>query len=164
MKRSFFILALFSTIALTYSCSKDDDSVAQMTKTEMISRAWKISTLNVTVAGITYNAMDSMPSCFKDNLYKFTSAGIYSSEEGLTKCNASDPTVEETGTWLFMVNETKLKMNVNSWEFPDDSIPWDDEIAWDLVSLSATRMELTYTIPASADLPEIKLQVIFIAA
>lgn len=161
MKRSFFILALSSMIVLTYSCSKDDKTVAPLTKTEMIARAWKINTLNFTIGSVTYNAMDSLPDCMKDNLYKFTSSGIYSSEEGLTKCNSTDPTVVETGTWLFMLNESKLKMSVTSGSFPDDDIPWSNDIIWDLVTLSATKMELTYTIPATADLPEMKLQVIF---
>lgn len=164
MKKSLFILGLLGMIALTYSCSKDDDnSVSSLTKTEMIARTWKITAIDMTVAGETFNVLDSLPSCVKDNIYKFTAAGIYSSEEGLTKCNDTDPTVVETGTWLFMLSETKLKMNVSSWSFPDSDIPWSDEIIWDITSLSATKMQLDYVIPADGTNPEMKLRVTFTA-
>ena len=164
MKKYLLILGLIGLISFSNSCSKDDDNgVVALSKTEMIARTWKISTLNVTMLGVTVNALDSLQDCMKDNIYKFTAAGIYSSEEGLTKCNESDPTVIETGTWQFVLNESKLRMNVNSWDFPDGEIPWSDEIIWDIVYISTTKTELKYVIPASGSLPEIKVEMTFSA-
>jgi hypothetical protein len=46
--------------------------------------------------------------CILDDVKYFNENGTYTFEEGATKCNPSDPTVWEAGTWLFNSTESAL--------------------------------------------------------
>lgn len=137
------------------SCNKDDEAVNIPTKTELLSRTWKMTALKATVEGQTLNYMDSVAACVNDNLYIFINNGTYRSEEGATKCNADDPVVLESGTWQFTSNESQLKLEVESWQFISGENPWD------IVKLDATTLQLRYVIPAEGEIPEITFEITF---
>jgi hypothetical protein len=90
-------------IAGLSSCHKDDPK--PLSKTDLISRTWKVT-------GTTVNGIDifsSTPACQKDDLWKFTKNGTITFDEGATKCDPSDPQTE-TSNWSFTENETKIKL------------------------------------------------------
>jgi len=95
---------LFSTLVCFVSCQKADPP----TNTELISRAWKYASFKATSNGITVDVLQQLTACKKDDLIRFKLDKTLTQEEGLTKCNASDPQVISTGTWSFSVDEKSL--------------------------------------------------------
>jgi hypothetical protein len=57
-----------------------------------------------------------LPDCKKNDILYFTSTGLldgqYNIAEGSTKCNPSDPTTVDTGTWT--LNSTKTTIEFQS--------------------------------------------------
>lgn len=102
---TFTIAILFSFVMI--SCSKDDDTPAVKTKTELISTStWKFSTA-------TANGTDVAPllqACQKDNIITFSSAGTGIVDEGPIKCNGADPQTVPF-TWSFNAPETILTVS-----------------------------------------------------
>ena len=155
MKKNLLILMAFAAVGWV-SCSKDDKTV-QPTRTELISKSWKMSGLKMTMENVTYNLMDSLETCMADNLYIFSKDGTYKSEEGATKCSESDPATVESGSWLFTNNESKLQIKVESWEFLTGSN------AWDIVALNETQLSIKVVVPAQEGIPSFTVELVFSA-
>jgi len=109
------LLLVISSVALSLSCNKDDDNQTPTTKTELLTAApWKRTAL-VSNPAYDWNAngvsatdiLSIMFPCEKDNFDTFKSNGTVETNEGPTKCNASDPQTW-TATWVFADNETKI--------------------------------------------------------
>ena len=131
MRLSYLSIALMAV--LTFSACKKDDPTPP-TKTELISRNWKITALSGTFPPLpAIDLYAQMSACEKDNIMKVSSNGTYILDEGLTKCNASDPQVVESGNWSFSSNETKITIGSDT---------------FDIVSLSATTLVITQTVAA----------------
>lgn len=130
-------LALLSLLIFT-GCQKDDPPPP--TKTELISRNWKVTAMTaVFPAPIgTVDVLGQIDACEKDNIIKIQSAGTYTVDEGATKCDPTDPQIVETGNWVFANNETKLTIIGET---------------WDIVSLSATTLVLKQDTAAGGGLP-----------
>lgn len=100
------------------SCSDDDDTTTtptptpQPTKTELITaKNWKLTKQMVSINGSPESDFTQFyDACELDNLHKFATTGAFTIDEGATKCNASDPQINSTGTWMFTNNEAKLKI------------------------------------------------------
>ena len=97
------------------SCQKDKNSSAAETKTKLLTTGiWKRTAL-ISNPAYDWNAdgtfdtniLNTMFPCEKDNFETYRTNGIDETNEGPTKCNASDPQTW-TATWLFIDNETKL--------------------------------------------------------
>lgn len=113
---SLFIATLMAfTIS---SCSSDDDDNAtptnnnsgnnSPTKTEILTgRTWKI--VGATLDG--QNIFDIFDDCDKDNIYQWKTNGDYVVDEGVTKCDPTDPQIETQDKWKFTDNETKLEFD-----------------------------------------------------
>ena len=130
-------LALLGLLFFT-ACQKDDPPPP--TKTELISRDWKITAMTaVFPAPIgTVDVFAQLETCEKDNITKVKADGTYTVDEGATKCDPADPQIVETGNWSFTNNETKLTIMGET---------------FDIVSLSATSLVLKQDVPAGGGLP-----------
>ncbi len=137
MRNSLLTMGLIALLTFT-GCQKDDPPPP--TKTELISRDWKVTAMTaVFPAPIgTVDILSQLDACEKDNIIKIKADGTYTVDEGATKCDPTDPQTVETGNWAFTSNETKLTIL-------DDT--------WDIVSLSATSLVLKQDTPAGGGFP-----------
>lgn len=110
--RKINLLLIITLTFLLFNCKKD----AKVTKKDLLSgKNWIMTAetispaMNVNGTLIT-DLYAQTPSCTKDDIGKFSSNGTYTLEEGLTKCNLTDPQVFETGNWTLSSNETILVM------------------------------------------------------
>jgi hypothetical protein len=98
---------LFVPIAalLAVSC-KDDD--AKPSKTELITaKSWTVTSF--TLGGQDFTEYFS-EDCEKDDASTFGKDGKVTIDNGTVKCYSSEPQTEESGTWAFESNETKIKL------------------------------------------------------
>ena len=101
-------------IAVIAGCKKDDNS--SPTKTQLLTTGnWIVIANQVNPAidangdGVLENDIFAVsPQCYRDNITTFKTDGTYTIDEGATKCNASDPQIEESSYWKFSDNETKM--------------------------------------------------------
>ena len=112
MKKTFYLFALIiaATTSLVFDgCKKKDDDPP--TKTELLTnKNWKVTALTsdpaVSINGVLVtNVFNQFNGCQKDDLFRFSTNGIYTFDEGGTKCNTNDPQTI-TGTWAFNANQT----------------------------------------------------------
>jgi hypothetical protein len=96
---SFFLLFLFA-------CKKEDAK----SKTDLLTqKTWMIQKLETKEGNNPWE--DDFPTwdaCSKDDRYIFRANNTYEFNEGLTKCDPSDPQIFDSGSWSFTNNETKL--------------------------------------------------------
>ncbi len=125
---------LFVSIAalLAVSC-KDDD--AKPSNTDLLTaKSW-------TVTSVTANGIDATDKfsddCDKDDSTKFGKDGKVTNDNGSVKCGSSEPQTEESGTWAFESNETKLKITSKG----------GDVEMYDIDELTATSLKVSYTYP-----------------
>jgi hypothetical protein len=136
MRLSYLSIALMAV--LTFSACKKDDP-APPTKTELISRNWKITAMTGTFPPLpTADLYAQLQACEKDNILKMSSNGTYTLDEGATKCAPTDPQIVETGSWSFSNNETKITVMSET---------------FDIVSLSATTLVLKQDVAAGGGIP-----------
>ena len=109
MKNKFPFKILFIALSLvlfTVGACKKSDSKPAPTKTDMLSKDWKL--VDVLAGGVSvYSLLDA---CQKDDIYKFANNNTYQITEGATKCDPADPDIYDAGTWGFLENETKLRL------------------------------------------------------
>jgi hypothetical protein len=112
---------LVSVAFLLTNCGKDTTTIItnppnppNPTPTEvktalLVGKSWVLTgyTLALGSAAAT-DQYSTVAACKKDNSAKFTADGKYSEDEGATKCNASDPQIAESGTWLFSNSLTAI--------------------------------------------------------
>ncbi len=121
MKRTIKTIAiacLASGLMIT-SCKKEETPAptpaAPVTKTSLLTgKTWKVTAARYKVnSGAWTDAYSTMTACQKDNVTSFTTANVYTIDEGATKCNSADPQTLN-GTWSFQNNESKIVMGYNS--------------------------------------------------
>jgi hypothetical protein len=98
--QSIVLLLMITAITANLSCKKNkDDSISPKTKTELITAGpWKRTALVSTPAydwnadgTFDTNILNTMFPCEKDNFETYQTNGMVVTNEGPTKCNASDP-------------------------------------------------------------------------
>lgn len=105
------VIGLFSPMLFT-SCTKEDPIKAK-TKTELLcASSWKMYELTVNpgidIAGIIVtDFFTQLEPCTKDDITLYKNNGSGLSDEGPTKCNATDPQ-STTFTWTFNPSETQV--------------------------------------------------------
>ena len=114
------ILLLLVALVFTFnSCKKDkDEVVTPKTKTQLLcGKNWKITAATVDPAidwngsgAVSANLYNQLQTCEKDGINVYNSNGTYTSDEGASKCDVSDPQTV-TGTWVFNTNETTLVLS-----------------------------------------------------
>lgn len=114
----FLIFSLLSLALLIPSCSKDEED-ERSPKTELLTAsAWKMTAYTVepgfptfdnegNITGTTNDIFALFDSCEKDDTYQFNTDKSLIIDEGLTKCNSSDPQ-KTNGNWSFNTDESSL--------------------------------------------------------
>ena len=139
------VLVAISASLLFVACKKDDslpdpnNNNNNNTSSTLTSGSWKmVSSTSVIeypapVGTQTVDLFALMQSCVKDNLYIFKTDNTTVSDEGVTKCNSSDPQQKTAGTWALINNNTKLQITENS-----------TSITADILTLNSSTLELRY--------------------
>lgn len=137
MRKLLFLAILVVFIGSMSACKKDS-------KTDILTgSSWKITAMTVnpgiedplTQTTITdfYNSI-YYPSCAKDNFMTFNEDGTSVSDEGSTKCTATDPQTS-TGTWAFNSDETQITFEAGT----------DDEIVYNISEMSDDMIKVSYS-------------------
>lgn len=107
MKKLFSMSLLF--VAVLVGCDKDDDvklSVEQQLTAS--TNGWVLEHLTYPVPGFgDLDVVAFFEDCDKDDAFMFASDGKYTVAEN-TKCDESDPTVADSGTWTLNSDKTIL--------------------------------------------------------
>ena len=144
---------LFVLVAANFfifsSCHKSDSTPppAPKTKTQLITQGtWKFK--SATVGGSPY----TFPSCQTDNILSFGTAGSGTGtvDEGVTKCNAGDPQINNF-TWVFQNNETEILLSTPLFTNGSNTV----------TVISLTETELVLSMPVSTPGPVLIVQVTF---
>jgi hypothetical protein len=116
MNRKNILKASLASLLLTsmVACKKDNDiKDNNMSKAALLSKAAWVQTAQEFKTGAGNYTADpefaDAETCEKDNLTVFKANKTYEENEGASKCDASDPTIVETGTWDLVANETELR-------------------------------------------------------
>jgi hypothetical protein len=108
--RKINLLLIVSLFLATFSCKKDDPP----SKKDLLTGKNWILTAETVSPAVNFNGVlitdlyAQLDDCTKDDISKFNANGTYTIEEGATKCNANDPQVFDSGTWVFNSDETIL--------------------------------------------------------
>jgi len=117
MKNSILLTLVLITITASFnSCKKDkEEDVVATPKTKMqllCGKNWKLTAEICDPAidwngsgAVSTNVYNQMQSCETDDITIFNTNGTYTNDEGVSKCNATDPQTI-TGSWVFNINET----------------------------------------------------------
>lgn len=133
-----FCLAL---LALATSCTKktDDATPTPSAKAGLLTnKNWTLSALTAQKGSISTNAYNELDECDKDDYLRFNDNHTAEANDGLLKCDSSDPQ-SETGTWELVSNESKLLLTTPLLGTGAAVIP-------DIVELSSTHMVLRATV------------------
>jgi len=112
------MMILISSV-LFGSCHKPSvDIVAEKTNT-LTTGTWRFTGYNYrnAISTVTYS---SLPDCRKDDLRNFKNDGTYEINEGISKCNASDPQ-STFGQWKFL-NDHASRIELDGKEFVVDRL------------------------------------------
>lgn len=123
MKVSKFLpMILFLGVLSFSSCNDDDDEdPTPPTKTELLTaKNWMVEGWNVEPAididgngTQENNLIPYIDACNLDDFFDFNSDGSYTIEEGASKCDPNDPSVVESGDWLWNSDNTRLIFEPN---------------------------------------------------
>jgi hypothetical protein len=104
-------LAVITASLLFVSCKKDDPTKTSMDL--LTQRSWKIvaDEERVGTSGNWTDYFSSYSACEKDDETVFRTNSTYEINEGITKCDPSDPQVYQSGTWTF--NSTNTVINLD---------------------------------------------------
>lgn len=106
MKSVFHIMFLMVAATMLFSCNKDEDPTANLSKEELIagttSKAW-----NLTKTEIVGLGSDSPEACSADDTHTFSRDGAYSFDEGGSKCEEADPQTT-SGSWRLNEDKTEF--------------------------------------------------------
>ena len=95
----FIIIAM-----LGFAACKDDPAPSKKELIVSGSGLWKLTAQTITVQGQTEDVFGDIDACSRDNIDSYTSSGAYQMLEGDTKCDPTDPTIVENGTWTIVGN------------------------------------------------------------
>ena len=107
MRKLTSVIMIALLILVSISCKKDKKA----SNTDKLTGKWWINTAMtidpaIVIGGTSITDLwGQIPPCSKDNLQKFETAGVYTMDEGATKCSGNDPQTT-TGTWSFNADET----------------------------------------------------------
>ncbi|MGB6036768.1 MAG: hypothetical protein WBG42_10915 [Cryomorphaceae bacterium] len=146
MKVSKFLpMVLFLGVLSFSSCNDDDedDDPTPPTKTELLTaRNWMMTGFNVAPAILMpqtgtpeTNLIPFEAACNLDDFWDLNTDGSYTREEGASKCSPNDPTVFESGDWLWNSDNTRLIFE------PNGAASYEAKV----ISLIATELVLELT-------------------
>ncbi|MBD0258763.1 MAG: lipocalin family protein [Cytophagales bacterium] len=134
------LIAIFSLFTLA-SCDKNKDPKAKSKEDMLTEKKWKTTAFTInpgildpesgTVITDFYAQYDD---CDKDDYVQFMKNGQFISDQGATRCDASDPQTE-TGTWVFIGDKTKITITSSGSSYTAD-----------VLELTDNNVKLQYTV------------------
>jgi hypothetical protein len=129
------LIALFSLFTLA-SCDKDKDPKAKSKEDLLTDKRWKTTALTVNPGFVNPNNgaiitdlfNQFYSDCSKDDYVQFMKNGQYISDQGATRCDATDPQTE-TGTWVFNGDKTKVTITSGGESYTADVLELTDNTA-----------------------------------
>jgi len=105
-KLSLYLLVVLFGVYI-FGCKKDETTSAK----ENLIGKWMVTAMTISPAyyGIT-DMFSTNDACSKDDLTIFNADGTVQTDEGLIKCNASDPQTTNDGTWALSADGKTLTM------------------------------------------------------
>ena len=97
-KRTIRIVIMAGLMALA-GCDKDEPSPIKKEELTSGTGKWKLTALTVKALGQTEDAYSELETWEQDDIYFFNVNGTYQIQAGATKFDASDPDIQESGTW-----------------------------------------------------------------
>lgn len=100
--KNFFAKTAFTLVIacmLGFAACKDDPAPSKRELLTSGSGGWELTAQVIIVQGQSEDVFATLDGCIRDNISYYTSSGGYQILEGDTKCDPSDPTIVETGTW-----------------------------------------------------------------
>lgn len=139
LKKLFMFFTLLVIITAHSACKKE--STDSKTKTQLITeQSWILVSFRYNFNnGAWTDGYATIPNCQKDNKLLFQSNFDCILDEGITKCNSSDPQIFQQGSWLFLSNETKLSTTYNGSTAVVDIVQLDNS------SMKTSRKDTTGT-------------------
>lgn len=108
------VLCFVFTLCLV-SCQKKSDPTPQPTKTEQITAsAWRLDTAGIDQdrnGTIDFSVMNLIGGCVRDNSLSFKTTNTGTTDEGLTKCNATDP---QTTNFNWSFSDAEANLNISN--------------------------------------------------
>jgi len=104
-KLNVYLIVILFCLSI-FSCKKD-----KTTAKENLIGKWMETAMTVSPAmnGIT-DMFSTEAACDKDDIIIFNADGTNQSDAGLIKCNASDPQIENEGTWALSADGKTLTL------------------------------------------------------
>ncbi|MGE0636485.1 MAG: DUF5004 domain-containing protein [Bacteroidia bacterium] len=127
-----YIQAILALTVLLSSCTKEKS------KSELILGDWQINALTVDPPQVVNNVVITdlyaqMEDCDKDNTLSFYKNQTYKADEGATNCDSLDPQ-NISGNWMFLNNETELRLIYQS-----------DTIVYNVIDLDEEFLKMNYS-------------------
>ncbi|MCX6256321.1 MAG: hypothetical protein NTW49_00205 [Bacteroidia bacterium] len=107
-------LIVLSLVLVVISCKKDETK----SRTELLTGKYWITTAVTIDPAVNINGtlvtdiFAQEETCRQDDLQKFTTNGVYTFDEGASKCSANDPQTTN-GIWSFNSDDTILSITDN---------------------------------------------------
>jgi hypothetical protein len=127
-----YIQAILVLTVLLSSCTKEKS------KSELILGDWRANALTVDPPQVVNNVVITdlyaqMEDCDKDNTLSFYENQTYKADEGATNCDSLDPQ-NISGNWIFLNNETELRLIYQS-----------DTIVYNVIDLDEELLKMNYS-------------------
>lgn len=127
MRTLSFALVL-GAIWLLSACGKDSQEeifTERISGTSFVGKPWSLTGIDIELGTV-------IPlSCIGDNNFTYFQNGRYEVNEGVTKCEATDPP-GLVGSWFFNENETQITVQI------EDSIR-----VWDIIDITSSVHRLS---------------------
>lgn len=128
------------------ACRKNNKNLKSNTDL-LTQKSWILKDARTrNTSGNWENIYPLIDTCRSDNLVSFSISGIYTIDEGPTKCYPIDPQTMLTDTWAFQKNETQVVLHGTEVKtlllLNEDTLKYLETIP---VGWGSTESELTYT-------------------
>lgn len=106
------MLLAASLLIVVTSCKKENATkAAHLTRGAWVLQNFETREMNNGTAKPWVNAYDSV-SCQKDNTIIYKANGSYEINEGSLRCSNFDPQFKDSGNWKFLLDDTRLEMEL----------------------------------------------------
>lgn len=138
------VLSIMVAATLLSSCKKDDKTPAPSSGSEtfktIADKKWQLSAYTYNYMGTDIDGYAVFPDCQKDNIWIMKSDKTNQSDEGPTKCKASDPQTTVAGSWELRSSDKELYVK----DF-GGAVYGINDMTFTILELTSTKLKLKYT-------------------
>lgn len=133
MKWFKLIMISLTLVAMLTLCKKDETTKDKLCGKYWISNAVTIDPPIIVGSTPITDFFSQMAQCWRDDLQKFDANGVYTFDEGASKCDVNDPQTV-IGTWAFNQDESIA------------TVTWGGASrSYTIISLSSTKLIAKYS-------------------